>query len=96
MGCEAAPLFEGPAALIAACGSGYSIALLPALRCHFIAHPPFHPARAVSGLFFLPERRAGFQVVHHKRTGIERRLAMGTGHPHKHDRLTRIPRTQTV
>src|SRR5471030_2284303 len=70
--------------------------ILPAIRRRMIAVPPFHPTRAVAGVFFLPEWRAGFQVVHHERAGIECSLTMGTGGSNEDDRLTRFQGADAV
>ena len=63
--------------------------LLPAIRRRMITVPPFNPARAVNGVVFCPERRAGLEVVHDKGAGVERRLAMGTGGTDKTNATTR-------
>src|SRR3990167_798201 len=70
--------------------------LFPALSSSLIGATPFNPARAVGGVFLLPERRAGFQVIHDEVAGIEGCLAVGTGGADKDDWLAWLQATDAV
>ncbi|MNN37313.1 hypothetical protein D3C81_1512520 [compost metagenome] len=57
---------------------------------------PLDPTRPVTGVFFLPERRTGFQVIHDKGAGVECRLTMGAGRADEDNRLARFQGADAV
>src|SRR6185436_13988604 len=63
--------------------------LLPARGGFVVACPRLHPACAFRGLFLLPERRTGLEVVHDEFAGIEGVAAMPARDDHEHDPVGR-------
>src|SRR5439155_25977130 len=67
------------------CSGGARLRRLPALRGLVVGGSRFDPARSLRSFFFLPERRAGLEVVHDEFAGREGLAAMGAGDHYEHD-----------